>query len=204
MKTLVQGLLARRKIVLIFSLAILLPALILGYMSLNAYSKRREAVRRFLESNLWISGESALRAVEAALLDREASILSTIDYAALTKLNNPAPCDDARDPGGAAGAPEASCIPFLLDQDFLIPAVPSGSLPQTLRPVRCCGSWRWPPRQHPSVRSATWSSGWAWITPSMPSDSVAVRRFGKASCHRGTRRQREASPISSQWTGISS
>jgi len=90
MKTLTLGPLARRKIVLIFLLAILLPALVLGYLSLSAFSKRREAVRRLLESNLWISGESALRAVEAALLDHEESILDTVNFAVLTK-----PADDS-------------------------------------------------------------------------------------------------------------
>jgi hypothetical protein len=52
MKRLAQGLLARRKIVLIFLLAILLPALVFGTMSLGAFSEQREAVRTLLESNL--------------------------------------------------------------------------------------------------------------------------------------------------------
>jgi len=120
MRTLTQGPLARRKIVLIFMLAILLPALVLGYLSLTAYSKRREAVRRLLESNLWVSGESALRAVEAALLDHEESILGTINSAFLTKPNNPEQAVDQSNAGGALRATEMSGTAFLLDQDFHI------------------------------------------------------------------------------------
>jgi hypothetical protein len=63
MKIFAQGILARRKIVLVFLLAILLPSLIVGYLSLSAFSKRREGLKRLLESNLWISGESALRSI---------------------------------------------------------------------------------------------------------------------------------------------
>jgi hypothetical protein len=75
MQTLTRGILSRRKIVIIFILAILIPALVLGYMSLGAFSKRREAVGQLLRSNLWMSGESALRDVEDALLELEKSIL---------------------------------------------------------------------------------------------------------------------------------
>jgi uncharacterized membrane protein YvbJ len=48
-----------RKIILIFLLAIFLPLIIVGYLSLRTFSKRREVVKNLLESNLWISGESA-------------------------------------------------------------------------------------------------------------------------------------------------
>ena len=108
MKTLPQGLLTRRKIILIFMLAILLPALVLGYLSLSAFSKRREAVRQLLQSNLWMSGESALRAVEAALLDREKSVLRADNFAALI---------EPKDPG----------TPFLLDEEFHILLPKTGS-----------------------------------------------------------------------------
>lgn len=43
MRPFAEGMLARKKIVLIFVLAILLPALIVGTMSLGAFSKRRDA-----------------------------------------------------------------------------------------------------------------------------------------------------------------
>jgi hypothetical protein len=63
MKIVAQGILAKKKIVLIFLLAILLPSLIVGYLSLSVFSKRREGVKRLLESNLWITGEAALRSI---------------------------------------------------------------------------------------------------------------------------------------------
>lgn len=54
MKIFTQGILARRKMVLIFILAILLPSLIVGYLSLATFTKRREAVKRALESSLLV------------------------------------------------------------------------------------------------------------------------------------------------------
>jgi hypothetical protein len=56
MKIFTKGILARRKIVFIFLLAILLPSLVVGYLSFSTFAERRESVRRLLESNLWISG----------------------------------------------------------------------------------------------------------------------------------------------------
>jgi signal transduction histidine kinase len=111
MKTLGRGLLARRKVVLIFALAILFPAIILGYLSLRAFSERREAVGQLLQSNLWMSGDTALREVEAALLDREKSILRSDAFESLT---------ESRGYG----------TPFLLDEKFhiLIPKTGSENL----------------------------------------------------------------------------
>jgi signal transduction histidine kinase/tetratricopeptide (TPR) repeat protein len=115
-----EGLLARRKIVLIFLLAILLPALVVGYMSLGAFAKRREAVRRLLESNLSISGESTLRAVEAALLEHEKEALQTKNFARLSGpesfgLPGTRSCE-----GGAAYSAHFPGTPFLLDGEYRI------------------------------------------------------------------------------------
>ena len=75
---------ARRKIVFIFLLAILLPSLIIGYLSFSTFAQRRESVRRLLESNLWISGESALKSIEATLLEHEKKALKPENF---TRLN---------------------------------------------------------------------------------------------------------------------
>ena len=120
MKRFAQGLLARRKIVLIFLLAILLPALVVGYMSLGAFSKRREAVRRLLESNLWISGESALRSVEAALLDHEKVALQVGNFSHLSGLKNETSPAPRREAGGAADSAVFPGTPFLLDGEYRI------------------------------------------------------------------------------------
>jgi len=76
MKISTQGIWARRKIILIFILGILVPSLCVGYLSWNAFSKRREALMKVIESQLWISGETALKSIERALQEYEDSILS--------------------------------------------------------------------------------------------------------------------------------
>ncbi len=120
MKKLAQGLLVRKKTVLIFSLAILLPALVVGYMSLGAFSKRREAVRRLLESNLWISGESALRTVEAALLEREEIALRAERFTGLSPEEKAEESSDRPDSAGTSSPPEIPGTPFLLNGEFLV------------------------------------------------------------------------------------
>jgi len=80
MKIFTQGILARRKIVLIFLVAILLPSLIVGYLSISTSIRRREVVSRLLESNLWISGESALKSFEEALLEHERQALKPENF----------------------------------------------------------------------------------------------------------------------------
>jgi signal transduction histidine kinase len=86
MKIFTQGILARRKIVFIFLLAILLPSLIIGYLSFSTFAQRRESVRRLLESNLWISGESALKSIESELLEHEKKALKPENFTRLTGL----------------------------------------------------------------------------------------------------------------------
>jgi len=84
MKIFTQGILARRKIAFIFLLAILLPSLIIGYLSFNTFAQRRESVRRLLESNLWISGESALKSIEGELIEHEKEALKIENFTRLT------------------------------------------------------------------------------------------------------------------------
>jgi signal transduction histidine kinase/tetratricopeptide (TPR) repeat protein len=119
--------LARKKIVLIFFLAILLPALVVGYMSLGAFAKRREAVRRVLESNLWISGESALRSVEAALLEREKAALQVGNFSDLSGLESGLLPVAQPDAGGVAESPGFPGSPFLLDSEYRIAVPITGS-----------------------------------------------------------------------------
>jgi len=127
MKPIAQGLLARRKTVFIFLVAILLPALVVGYMSLGAFSKRREAVRRLLESNLLISGESTLRGVEAALLEREKEALQPGNFARLSRLESPSLRDERLPTGDAADSAQFPGTPFLLDGEYRIAFPKTGS-----------------------------------------------------------------------------
>ena len=71
MKRSFWGLLAGKRIVLIFLLSIILPCLVIAYLSLRTFSQRRDTVQQILESNLWISGNSALKSFENALLELE-------------------------------------------------------------------------------------------------------------------------------------
>ncbi len=77
---------ARRKIVFIFLLAILLPSLVVGYLSFSTFAQRRESVRKLLDSNLWISGESALNSIEGKLLEHEKKVLKQENFTRLTSL----------------------------------------------------------------------------------------------------------------------
>jgi hypothetical protein len=80
MKIFTQGIFARRKIVFLFLLAILLPSLVVGYLSFKTFSEKQKAVQNFMESNLWISGESALKTIENELLDLEESIIKKENF----------------------------------------------------------------------------------------------------------------------------
>lgn len=75
---------AKRKIVFVFLLAILLPTLIVGYLSFNTFFKRREAVRNLLESNFLSSGEMALHSIEEALLEHEKNALKPDNFSTLS------------------------------------------------------------------------------------------------------------------------
>jgi signal transduction histidine kinase len=117
MKLLTQGLPARRRIVLVFLLAILVPALVVGYLSLRALTERRKAVRSLLESHLSVAGDSAVRAVEAALLQQERSVLLTENFTLLYSADNRGLETAGPDPGNL----------FLLDSEFLIVLPRTGS-----------------------------------------------------------------------------
>jgi len=80
MKIFTHRIYTHRKIILIFLFAIFLPLLIVGYLSLSTFSKRRETVKKLLESNLWFSGEAALKSVEGALLEHEQKALKSENF----------------------------------------------------------------------------------------------------------------------------
>ena len=80
MKIFTHRIFTHRKIIFIFLFAIFLPLLIVGYLSLSTFSKRREAVKKLLESNLWISGEAALKSIEGALLEHEKKALNSENF----------------------------------------------------------------------------------------------------------------------------
>ncbi len=70
----------KRKTIVIFLLAIFLPTLIVGYLSFNTFTKRRESVTRLLESSLWTSGQAALQSLEDRLFEYEEQALKPEKY----------------------------------------------------------------------------------------------------------------------------
>ena len=121
MKIFTQGIFARRKIVLLFLLAILLPSLVVGYLSFKTFSEKQKAVQNLLESNLWISGEAALKAIEDELLHFEELTLKKENF---VKWIQPGALKKNLSEASAAFE-NMKCKPFLLDENFKV------SLPQT-------------------------------------------------------------------------
>ncbi|MHA2290277.1 MAG: tetratricopeptide repeat protein, partial [Promethearchaeota archaeon] len=80
MKLFSMDILARKKIILIFVIAILIPLLVLSYMGYNTFTERQESTKKLLESNLWISGQAALSLFEEQLLELEKQILTSENF----------------------------------------------------------------------------------------------------------------------------
>ena len=116
MKLFTHSIFTHRRTIFIFLLAIFIPSLLAAYLSLSTFPKRREAVKKLLESNLWISGEAALNSVEGSLLELEQKALRSDNYLRLIQSkrrdqNNFVPSGFSEDPTGKL---------FLLDSDFEI------------------------------------------------------------------------------------
>jgi len=111
-----KDVLARRKIILIYILAIFLPSLIIGYLSLSTFAKRREAVKKLLESNLWISGDSALKSLEEKLIENEKDALRQDNFIDFIRRKK----DDQALPFSSRISKDKLGRFFLLDSDFQI------------------------------------------------------------------------------------
>ena len=124
MKNIARELWSLRKFSSLFLVGILIPSLIVSYLSWSAFSTRREAFRKAIESQLWISGETAVKSIESALQNYEDRVLAPGNFAPFTsqgeqleKLGIPAMLADEK--------------VFLLDADFriLFPEVGSEETP---------------------------------------------------------------------------
>lgn len=116
MKMFTHRIFTRRRIIFIFFFAIFLPSLIAGYLSLSTFPKRREAVKQFLESNLWISGEAALKSAEEALLEYEKKVLKSENFNLLRRPGRDFQTDHSQD----VIAKDTAGQLFLLDPDYKI------------------------------------------------------------------------------------
>lgn len=123
MKTSDHRIFTQRKIIVIFLLAIFLPSLIVGYLSFNTFLQRREAVSKLLESNRWISGETAVNSIENALLEHERKVLKSENFNRSLLATKTSP--------GFSFSPQISKENpeqfFLLDADFKIIFPQTGS-----------------------------------------------------------------------------
>jgi len=128
MKIFNYRILTHRKIIIIFLLAIFIPSLIAGYISLRTFPKRREAVKNLLVSNLWISGESSLRSAESVLLEYEQEVLNEQNFYGLIKPGNIYKSHYLSLPHSG----DTTGQYFLLDTDFNIafPETASGNVPE--------------------------------------------------------------------------
>jgi len=104
---------ARRKIRIVFVLGILCPSLVAGYLSMSAVAKRREALKRIIESQLWISGERAVHSIETSLQDHENEILSADRF---LHLSGAPDGSQTSSPGPTISGERL----FLLDSDFRV------------------------------------------------------------------------------------
>lgn len=107
------GIWARRKNIVIFLIGILLPSLSVGYLSWSALSKRSEALKQTIESQLWISGETAINSIEGALREYEDRVLSPENFLQISPRLQ-----------GSSGFKKPAALwqvkSFLLDADYQI------------------------------------------------------------------------------------
>lgn len=127
MKSLIHGIFTQKKIVLIFLLAILLPSLVVGYLSFRTFSERRTIVKSLLESNLWISGETALKSIEDDLLEYENEALRSENFRRLTQLGT----NDHNHMTSSSISDKIFGQPFLLNSEFEIVVPRSGGADTT-------------------------------------------------------------------------
>jgi signal transduction histidine kinase len=89
---------------------------VVGFLGFKTFSEKQKAVQNFLESNLWISGEAALKAIEDELLHFEESALKKENFLRLIQSeslqNNLLDFFSVSENIGGK--------PFLLDEDFRI------------------------------------------------------------------------------------
>jgi len=113
MKNIAREIWARRKFSSLFLVGILIPSLIVSYLSWSAFSTRREAFRKAIESQLWISGETAIDSIESALQNYEDRVLAPGNFAPFTSQGEQ--LEKLGIPTVLAGEKV-----FLLDADFRI------------------------------------------------------------------------------------
>lgn len=67
--------------------AFMLPLLFVVVVSIDTFSKRQKTTRNLLESNLWLSGRSALNQLEVQFIEQESKELNDKYFSELLKAN---------------------------------------------------------------------------------------------------------------------
>ena len=78
----------RKRKVILFIAAFLLPLVFVVVAGIDTFSKRQKATRNLLESNLWFSGKSALEQIEQQFIELEQQILNESNFHDLRVVNN--------------------------------------------------------------------------------------------------------------------
>jgi signal transduction histidine kinase len=99
--------LRRKRGVILFVAAFMLPLLFVVVVGIDTFSKRQKSTRNLLESNLWLSGRSALEQLEILFIKLEAKQLDTRYFNNLLKQKSPVFFDTTSNT-------------FLVDQDYQI------------------------------------------------------------------------------------
>jgi len=113
MRTIAGKKTTRHRIRISFILGILGPALIVGFLSWSAVAKRREALKRIVESQLWVSGERAVDSIETSFLEYEGANLSADRFLPLAGAGEGSPGPSPAGPGTGERV-------FLLDPEFRV------------------------------------------------------------------------------------
>lgn len=99
--------LRRKRGVILFVAAFMLPLLFVVVVSIDTFSKRQKTTRNLLESNLWLSGRSALNQLEVQFIEQESKELNDKYFSELLKAN----CLKQKD---------TIANIFIIDQNFLV------------------------------------------------------------------------------------
>jgi signal transduction histidine kinase len=131
MKNIGKYFLTHKKIIIIFIAAIFIPSVILIYLSYNTFIQRRETVKNILESNLWISGNTALDAMENEITQAEKKVLNRDNFIPLIKKDQISFKDSFELLNQNSG------MLFLLDSDFNLiqPKIPNKERSDTFKEI---------------------------------------------------------------------
>lgn len=102
-----SNILRRKRGVILFVAAFMLPLLFVVVVSIDTFSKRQKTTRNLLESNLWLSGRSALDQLETEFIAQESKILDDKHFSNWPGENSLSETDTINDL-------------FIIDKDFQV------------------------------------------------------------------------------------